>query len=164
MTVLRAQAGAAETPLHRLDFLEGVWTGEIDGTIGPADGRRSYRFVLGDRFLHMTHDRDPKERAPSEEAHEEWSIFSHDSERGVITLREFLVEGLVNTYRCALDEGPTSLVCESEATEGSSGLSLWLQYEFGDPDRFTETFRIFGPDGALQVQMVGEWRRTADGR
>jgi hypothetical protein len=153
---------SAEHPLHELAFLEGSWAGEIDGTIGSSPGQRQYRFIIGDRFLLMMHDRDPQEPAPPGDAHEEWSIFSFDTEREVIVLREFVVEGFVNTYTCEIDAGPTSLTCESEAAEGGSGLFLTLGYEFADLDHFTEVFEIFGPDGSMQVRIEGQWVRTSE--
>jgi hypothetical protein len=159
-----AQVGSDSTagPLLELAFLEGAWAGEIDGTIGPATGAREYRFIVHDRFLLMRHDRDPEtEAAPEDDVYEEWTVFSFDAEREVIVLREFLLEGFVNTYVCELEAGPTSLMCASEAAEGAGGVSLKLRYEFADRDGFTEVFEIFGPDGALQVRMEGQWRRTS---
>jgi hypothetical protein len=169
LVICRPAEGAAqinpaseEHPLHELAFLKGSWTGVIDGTIGPATGQRQYRFIIRDRFLLMMHDRDPQERASPSDVHEEWSIFSFDAAREVIVLREFLVEGLVNTYACEIDAEQTRLTCESEAAEGSTGLTLKLLYEFVDFDHFNETFEIFGPDRALQVRMKGQWLRTGE--
>jgi hypothetical protein len=155
----QSDPASEEHPLHALAFLDGSWAGEIDGTLGPTTGRRQYRFILHDRFLHMTHDRDPQQLARQADEPDEWSIFSFDIERGTIVLREFLVEGLVNTYACDFDAERPSLTCQSEATEGSAGLTLRLRYEFADLDHFSERFEIFGPDGALQVRMDGQWVR-----
>ena len=149
-------------PLSDLAFLEGSWAGEIDGTIGPSTGERVYRFIIGDRFLLMQHDRNPGEPAATGDVYEEWAIFSFDPERGAIVLRELLLEGLVNTYMCEIESGPTGLTCASDATEGGGRLVLELRYEFVDADHFTELFEIVGADGTMQVQMEGRWRRTSD--
>ncbi len=147
-------------PLHDLVFLEGSWIGEMAGTLGPATGGRQYHFIVRDRFLLMKHDRDPPEHASGGGIFEEWSIFSFDIERELIVLRQFLAVGLVNTYACTLDRATTRLMCESEATEGSTGLSLKLRYDIADRDHFTETFEVLGPEGSLQVRMEGRWLRT----
>ena len=48
-----AQAPAAkEDPWRPIRFMEGEWTGESEGQAGKGTVKRSYRFVLGDRFLH----------------------------------------------------------------------------------------------------------------
>ncbi|UCG76851.1 MAG: hypothetical protein JSV95_06085 [Gemmatimonadota bacterium] len=152
-----------EHPLRELAFLEGSWSGRIEGTLGSGTGERQYRFIVSDRFLLMTHAsyRAPQERTPEGEAHEEWSIFSFDSERNVIVLREFVTEGFVTRYACALDTEPLRLACESEATEGGSGLFLRVVNEFSDRDHFTEIFEIFGSDGELRVRLENRWRRTS---
>ncbi len=155
---------APEHPLHPLAFLEGSWSGEIGGTIGSSSARREYRFVLSDRFLFMTHDRDPGQPPPAGGAPEEWTIFSFDPERGAVVLREFHVEGVVNTYRCEVDAGPTTLTCTSEATEGGPpGLSLAVRYDIEDLDRFSEVFEIYRADGGVQVRIEGRWRRVDAG-
>ncbi len=151
---------ASDSPLRKLAFLEGSWAGTIDGTIGPATGKREYRFIVGGRFLLMMHDRDPATRDASRDAYEEWSIFSFDTARGVIVVREFLAEGVVNQYACRIDAAPTRLACEGESVEGAAGLTLKLAYDVADPDHFAETFEIFGPDGRRRVRMEGQWQRT----
>jgi hypothetical protein len=160
--IAQGDVGEAGHRLEDLTLLEGSWEGRIDGTLGPATGQRRYRFILNDRFLLMLHDRNPEERASQGDAHEEWSIFSFDTDRGVFVVREFLLEGLVNTYACDFAVEPKSLSCQSEATEGVHGLSLSLRYEFGDSDHFTETFEISGPDGVREVRMEGRWQRTRE--
>ncbi|UCD23874.1 MAG: hypothetical protein JSW51_12705, partial [Gemmatimonadota bacterium] len=107
VTAVAQDAVAAEHPLHELASLQGSWSGEIDGTFGPATGQRQYRFIIGNRFLLMMHDRDQQQAASGSDIHEEWSIFSFDTERDMIVLREFLVEGLVNRYTCELESRPT---------------------------------------------------------
>ena len=151
---------SADNPLHHLRVLEGSWSGELEGTLGAATGQRRYRFILRDRFLFMVHDRDPQSPAPpADDAHDEWSIFSYDPERNAIMLREFLVEGFVNTYRCELDLEPKRLTCESDTASNESGVILKLRYEFTDLDHFIEMFEIYGSDGVIRVRMDGRWRR-----
>ncbi len=163
-TYAAAQPDAASPahPLKELAFLEGSWSGTIDGTLGPATGQRDYRFVLGDRFLLMQHDRNPDDSVAVADRYDEWVIFSFDEEREVIALREFLIEGIVNTYTCELGSEPTRLTCESEFTEGDARLRLRLKLTFADRDSFTEIFEIYRPDGALGVQMEGQWRRSGN--
>jgi hypothetical protein len=162
--IAQVDPAAAEHPLHELAFLQGAWAGEIDGTLGSASGEREYRFIIRDRFLLMMHDRDPQELARGDDVFEEWSVFSFDTQREVIVVREFLVEGFVNRYACEIDAEPMRLTCESEVVEGGAGITLRLRYEFADLDHFTETFEIFGPDGAMQVRMTGQWLRAGERR
>jgi hypothetical protein len=78
------------------------------------------------------------------------SIFSFDTERELIVLRECLAGSFVNTYACELDTAPTRRTCEGEATEGSTRLVLRLRYDIADRDHFAETFEVLEPNGDRQ--------------
>ena len=159
LVVSRLSGEEPLTPEAAEFALEGSWSGVIEGTLGPSVALRQYRFVLGNRFLQMMHDRDPGAFAAEDDDYEEWAFFSFDADRGVYSLREFLVDGLVNTYVCVVGTAPASLACESKAIDGEGGLSLSLRYDVTDPDHFTETFEISGPQGSVQVRMAGRWSR-----
>lgn len=50
-----AQESDSRDPWEPVRFLEGEWTGSIDGRLGTGTGKRHYEFVLGGQFLLMEH-------------------------------------------------------------------------------------------------------------
>src|SRR5260221_8254329 len=91
---------ASENPWAPIQFLVGGWTGDSEGQPGKGSVKRTYRFVLADRFLHeqnvSTYPPQPKNEKG--EVHEHWSFFSHDRARHTLVLRQFHQEGFVNQY------------------------------------------------------------------
>ena len=95
-----APAQAPPSPWSAVQFMVGEWTGESDGQPGQGTVKRTYRFVLGDKFLHeqnvSTYPAQPTNEKG--EVHEHWSFFSHDRARRTVVLRQFHQEGFVNQY------------------------------------------------------------------
>jgi len=156
-------ATTPEDPWAPIRFLAGEWTGESDGQPGKGTVRRSYRFVLHDKFLHeqnvSTCPAQPKN--PKGERHEHWSFLSYDHARRVIVFRQFHQEGFVNQYAMQPTAKPTTLVFESEALENVP--SRWKAretYEVVSPDAFIETFEIAQPPGAHEVYSVARFKRA----
>ena len=114
-----AQAETALSPWSAIQFMVGEWEGESDGQPGKGTVKRSYRFVLGGKFLHeqnvSTYPPQPKNEKG--EVHEHWSFFSHDRARHTLVLRQFHQEGFVNQFAMAPVTAWGALVFESEALE-----------------------------------------------
>src|SRR5687767_14944755 len=67
-------------PWQPLRFLVGEWEGTAEGQAGAGTVRRSYSFILKDRFLHEKNvsTYPPQEKNKAGEVHEHWSFFSYD--------------------------------------------------------------------------------------
>jgi hypothetical protein len=153
---LAVSAGAAEgpddvwSPIRRL---AGSWTGTSTGQPGDATVSRRYSWVLRDRYLNevSTSIYPPQDKNRKGERHEHWSMFSYDKARKAIVLRQFHVEGFVNTYRLtsiAVDK----IVFESESFENlSNSWKARETYEFVGADEFVETFELAAPGKEFEV-------------
>jgi hypothetical protein len=146
-----------------LRFLAGAWEGESDGQPGKGTVKRSYRFVLNDRFLHeqnvSTYPVQPKN--PKGEIHEHWSFFSYDRARQTLILRQFHVEGFVLQYVMSRPSEPGRLVFETEALEGvPAGWKARETYEVISQDEFVETFELARAAGAYEVYGKSRFKRA----
>ena len=169
ISVLIGAAHAAEPlpdkwlPLRR--FI-GEWNGTTSGRAGEGTVLRKYTFVMNGRYVHETNTSryPPQEKNKSGEVHEHWGIFSFDKVRKLLVLRQFHIEGFVNTYRQAgaTDSQGSSLVFESEAFENFG--NAWQareSYEFLSDDEFTETFELAPPGKPFQVYSRNHFKRIA---
>lgn len=157
-----ATAQAAD-PWQPLERFIGEWTGTSNGQPGQGEVTRRYARVLGGRFIQETSTSTypPQEKNKNGEVHQHTGMFSHDRQRKVLVLRQFHIEGFVNTYRQASPPGAARLVFESEAFENLN--SAWRareSYEFDGDDRLTETFELAAPGKDFQVYSRTELKRT----
>jgi hypothetical protein len=85
-------------PWTNMKFFVGTWSGTSTGQPGNGSVSRTYEFVLGNKFLHVTNKSTypPQDKNPKGEIHEDWGMFSHDSGRKKLVLRQFHLEGFVN--------------------------------------------------------------------
>ena len=86
----------------------GDWEGESEGQPGKGSVKRTYRFVLDDKFLHEHNvsTYPPQEKNEKGEVHEHWSFFSLDRARQALVLRQFHQEGFVIQYARVAGESP----------------------------------------------------------
>jgi len=158
-----AQAPAPEDPWRPVRSLVGNWVGEAEGEPGKGSVQRSYRFVLGGKFLHeqnvSTYPSQPKN--PKGEVHEHWSLLSYDRARKTIVFRQFHQEGFVNQYRMLSGAQPHVVVFETEALENlPSGWKARETYDFVSPDDFVETFELAAPGAEYQVYSRNRFKRV----
>jgi hypothetical protein len=156
-------APATEDPWQPLRFLVGEWEGESEGQPGTGSVRRSYRFVLADKFLHeqnvSTYPRQPKN--PKGEVHEHWALFSYDRARKTLVLRQFHQEGFVNQYARVAAPEPGKLVFESEALENvPAGWKARESYEVVSRDAFVETFELSRGGQPYEVYSRTRFKRA----
>ncbi len=158
------KAADSENPDHPwgpLALLEGAWTGAIAGKLGTGKGVRRYEFILGGKFLMSRHIsvRLPQEASPEGDEHEELGVFSYDSVRETIVLREFMGEGVVVRSICSIDD--MTVVCESEAVESGPGIRARLTLTIPDRFHFKEDYEIaWTEDQELQQYFSNEWTRA----
>ena len=158
----RQDPPAPPSPWARLQFLVGEWEGVSEGEPGKGQVRRTYGFVLKDRFLHEQNvsTYPPQPQNEKGEVHEHWSFFSHDRARGVLVLRQFHQEGFVNQYAMQPRTGGTTVVFESEALENvPAGWKARETYEAVSADEFTETFELAQGNGSWSVYSRARFKR-----
>jgi len=142
----------------------GEWTGTASGEAGDGIVMRQYTFIMNGRFVYETNTSryPPQEKNKSGEVHEHWGIFSYDKVRKLLVLRQFHVEGFVNTYRqVGAGDGSVSLVFESEAFENfSNSWKARERYEFLSNNEFSETFELAAPGKPFQVYSYNHFKRV----
>lgn len=156
------QSSPTPDPWASIRFMAGDWDGASDGEPGKGRVKRSYRFVLNDKFLHeqnvSTYPPQPKNEKG--EVHHHESFFSYDRARRILVLRQFHQEGFVNQF-VMMASGPEAkgLVFESEALENvPKGWKARESYEILSADEFIETFEI-ASTGAYEVYSRTRFKR-----
>lgn len=101
-----------------LKFLLGRWQGPSKGQPGNGTVNREYKLVLRERFIEVRNASTyrPQPQNPKGETHEDVGYISYDQNRKAFVLRQFHVEGFVNTY-LAESVRTTEVVFTSEAIE-----------------------------------------------
>jgi hypothetical protein len=146
-----------------IQFLVGEWQGESEGQPGKGTVKRTYDFVLGDKFLHERNvsSYPPQPKNEKGEIHHHWSFFSHDRARGVLVLRQFHQEGFVNQYVMAPASTTGSVVFESEALENvPAGWKARETYQAVSADEFTETFELASGTASYEVYSKTRFKRV----
>lgn len=156
-----AQSATLEDPWAPVRFMAGDWDGESEGQPGKGTVTRTYRFALGDRFLHernvSTYPPQPKNEKG--EVHEHWSFFSRDRGRRTLVLRQFHQEGFVNQY-VLVPGAPGTVVFETEALENvPQGWKARETYKVISPDEFVETFELAQGAGPYEIYSQTRFKR-----
>ncbi len=154
MLPMLAHAQQAADPLAAVAPLVGRWTGTSEGQPGRGSVEREYSRALGSRFIRLTNRSTypPQEKNPKGEKHEDEGFFSFDRARKQIVLRQFHVEGFVNTYVQDLDARPGTVVFISEAIENiPPGFRARETYILTGADSLEEVFEMAEPGKEFAV-------------
>jgi hypothetical protein len=163
MGAAEPQTLAPPSPWAPIQFLVGEWQGESEGQPGKGTVRRSYDFVLGDKFLHERNvsSYPPQPKNEKGEIHHHWSLFSYDKARRSLVLRQFHQEGFVNQYVMAPASAAGAVVFESEALENvPAGWKARETYQVVSGDEFVETFELASGAGAYEVYSTARFKRV----
>ena len=169
LLLLQAQASPSPAPSPAIDawlpvrFLVGEWEGESDGEPGKGTVKRSYRFVLGGKFLHEQNvsTYPPQPRNAKGEVHEHWSFISHDKVRRTLVFRQFHQESFVNQFVMGPVTPGNPIVFDSEALENvPQGWKARETYEVMSPDEFVETFELAMGDKPYAVYSKARFKRV----
>ena len=140
------QTPAPPDPWSPIRFMVGEWEGESEGEPGKGTVKRTYKFVLNDKFLNEENVSayPPQPKNEKGEVHHHWSFFSYDRARSALVLRQFHQEGFVNQFAMvAPTPGQNAVVFESEALENvPKGWKARETYEIISANEFVETFEI----------------------
>jgi hypothetical protein len=143
----------ASDALTTLARLEGEWRGTGEGQPGTSNVERSYRWVLGGRYLEVRNRSSyaPQPKNPKGEQHEDMGLVSYDKARKKLVFRQFHVEGFVTHY--VLDSTtPEMFVFMSEAIENiPPGFRARETLHFVDDGQLEETFEIAEPDKDFEI-------------
>jgi len=164
VSALPQQPPPAPDPFAALRFLAGDWRGEQKGEPGAGVSERTYRFVLGGRFLQVqnTSTYPPQEKNRTGEKHHDVGMISYDKARKKLVLRQFHSEGFVNTY-VETDSGqPKKLVFESEAIENiPAGWRARETYLLLNENEFIERFELAAPGKDFELYSEAHLKRVA---
>lgn len=154
--------GATADKWSALRFLLGTWEGTTTGQPGSGSVRRHYRLALREHFIevHNASTYPPQEKNPKGEAHEDVGYISYDRSRKVFVLRQFHVEGFVNTYATGSNPTPP-VVFTSESIENiPSGWRARETYRVISKDEFVEVFELAEPDKEFTVYSETRLKRS----
>ena len=133
--------------------LEGEWRGTGEGEPGTSTVERTYRWVLGGRYLEVRNRSSyaPQPKNPQGEQHDDLGLVSYDKNRKKLVFRQFHGEGFVNQY--ILESGtPDMFVFTSEAIENiPSGFRARETLRFLGDGQLEETFEIAEPNKEFEV-------------
>ena len=105
---------------------------------------------------------EPQEKNPNGETHEDLTIFSRNENRNLFVIRQFNIEGFVNTFVLdTLKSDNRNFVFVSESSENSpEGLRARLTYKISNKDEFTEFFELAFPEKEFEIWLRNFWRRN----
>ncbi|MBL8645394.1 MAG: hypothetical protein JNK21_15785 [Rhodospirillaceae bacterium] len=144
-----------------LRALEGTWRGESNGAPGQGTSTRTYKFIQGGKFLQgeTTTVYPPQEKNPKGETHTDIALFSHNRAAKAFALRQFHVEGFVNTYAQQPFEGALRFVT-TDIENIPAGFIGRETYRFNGADEVTETFEIAEPGKEFSVYSETRLKRV----
>ena len=150
-------------PFEPLAFVIGRWEGIAEGRPGKGTVRREYSRVLSSRFIraHNRSEYPPQEQNPKGEVHEHEDWFSFDRARQRLILRQFHVEGFVNTYVQDTDAKTGRMVFTTEAIENiPAGFRARETYVVDGLDAFEEIFELAEPGKPFEAYSRARFRRV----
>jgi len=158
-----AQAPRPTDVWQPFKYFVGTWKGMGKGEPGNSQVEREYKFVLGGKFLSVTHKSiyKPQEKNPKGETHEDWGFLSYDRSRKLYVLRQFHVEGFVTQYRSepGTQDGKT-YVFDSESLENlPAGWRARETYKVLNDDEFVEVFELAAPAKEFSVYSESHFKR-----
>lgn len=161
--VLSAQQAAPSSPLSPIAALNGKWTGTTEGQSGSGTVEREYEFTLGAQFIRVRNRSTypPQTKNPKGEKHEDEGFFSFDDSRKHLMLRQFHVEGFVNTYAQELDAKPGTVVFVTEGIENiPAGYRARETYIAHGADEIEEVFELAEPGKEFEVYSRTKLKRS----
>jgi hypothetical protein len=144
--------------LARLDFMIGEWRGTSRGEPGEGTMHRVCAKTLRDRFIECrtTVTYPPQEKNPKGEVHEDRAFFSYDKSAKKLRLRQFHVEGFVNSY--IESDALTFVTVDIENIP--PGWRARETYEQPSPDSWSERFELAQPGKEFTVYSSSRLERV----
>jgi hypothetical protein len=158
-----AQQAAPADALAAIAPLVGKWTGTSEGQPGSGTVERDYERILGSRFIRVRNRSTypPQAKNPKGERHDDEGMISFDRARKRLVLRQFHVEGFVNTYAQDLDAKAGTIVFVSEAIENiPPGYRARETYQLHGADDLEEVFELAEPGKEFEVYSRTRLKRV----
>jgi hypothetical protein len=156
-------AGApAPSPWAPVQFMVGDWEGESEGQPGKGTVKRTYGFILADKFLEERNvsTYPPQPANEKGDVHEHRSFFSFDRARRTLVLRQFHQEGFVNQYSLVAGGSAGKIVFETEALENvPAGWKARETYAVVSPNEFVETFELAEGSSPYEIYSRTRFKR-----
>lgn len=129
----------------------GTWTGVGESESGTGTYERSYQRVLNGNYIEVKNRSTypPSAQNPKGEIHEDVGYISYDKSRKQFVLRQFHIEGFVNTYYMeSTSPDGKNLVFLSEAIENiPPGWRARETYRINNDNEIEELFELAQPGG-----------------
>ena len=149
-----------------IKYFIGNWTGECTGKAGDGKGERAYEFIMNGTYVHYRNTTrfEPQEKNPKGEVHEDWGFFSYNEGRDRVILRQFNIEGFVNTFVLdSLSDDHKAIVLTTESSENAPpGLKARYTIKIKDENEFEEIFDLGFPGREMTCYMKNTWKRIED--
>ena len=147
-------------------YFVGSWAGESIGNAGEGKGHRTYEFIMKKNYLHYRNTTrfDPHAMNPKGEMHEEWGFFSYDEGRDRIILRQFNIEGFVNTFVLdSLSTDHQTIILTTESSENvPAGIKARYTITIKSENEFEEIFDLGFPGREMTCYMTNTWERIEE--
>jgi len=150
-------------PWAPLRPFEGRWAGDTSGKPGQGTTEREYRFEMNGKFI-FQRDRSVYKTADASAkplVHEDFGIFSYDTDLKKIVWRQFHIEGMVNEYTLdSVSADGKSLEFVTTRIENLPGFRAKKQYHFISGAQFDETFLLAQPGEDFELYTVAHLKRV----
>lgn len=165
IAVLAAFSAAAQPDSWAaLRALEGRWEGPTTGKPGKGTTSREYRYELNGRFL-FQRDKSvyqPADPAATPVVHEDFGVFSYDTNLKKVVWRQFHSEGLVNEYTLETigADGKSLEFVTTKIENLPPGFRARKVYRMRTADEIEETFSVAPTGKDFEVYTVAHLKRV----
>jgi hypothetical protein len=161
--MIAINAVSQSDPWAVLRVFEGKWEGSTTGKPGKGSTSREYRFELDGRFL-TQRDKSvyqPEDPAKKPVVHEDFGVFSYDTNLKKVVWRQFHSEGLVNEYTSdSVSTDGKSIEFVTTRIENLPGFRAKKLYRILSADNIEETFSLAPPGKDFDVYTVAHLKRV----
>ena len=160
--LIAVSAVAQSDPWAPLRAFEGRWEGDTSGKPGQGTTEREYRFEMNGKFLFQRDKSVYRSQDPTAKplTHEDFGIFSYDTDLKKIVWRQFHSEGMVNEYTLDSVSGDgKSLEFVTTRIENLPGVRAKKQYRVVSSSEIEETFWLAQPGKDFEVYTVAHLKR-----
>lgn len=162
-SVTFAQSNAQEKLWQPFLFFVGEWTGKGEGEPGKGNYERTYQSVLGNKFIEVKNKSvyPPTDKNTKGEVHEDRGYISYHRSKKKFILRQFHVEGFVNTYESeSISTDGKKIVFITTMIENiPNGWRARESYEIISENEFIETFELAEPNKDFFVYSKATFKR-----
>jgi hypothetical protein len=161
--LIALSAVAQSDPWAALRAFEGKWEGPTSGKPGKGSTSREFGFELNGQFFSQRDKSvyQPDDPAAKPVVHEDFGIFSYDTNLKKIVWRQFHSEGLVNEYKLesvSVDRKMMEFI--TTKIENRPGLRARKVYRILSAEEIEETFWLASPGKDFEVYTLAHLKRA----